>query len=158
MHSLLKSLSLLLFICLLAACKPTADNNKTMATDISGADFAQGLSLTDHNGKPTSLQDFKGKAVVLFFGYTHCPDVCPTTMLDLKHTMKLLGKRADEVQVLFVTLILSVIRKKFWRNLYHRLTHALLVYAVRWLRLMPRLRCLRFLRAKYNPRVKGLTP
>jgi protein SCO1/2 len=80
------------------------DSNKTVATDITGADFAQGLSLTDHNGKPTSLQDFKGKAVVLFFGYTHCPDVCPTTMLDLKHTMKLLGKRADEVQVLFVTL------------------------------------------------------
>ncbi|MFM2434102.1 MAG: hypothetical protein RL063_81 [Pseudomonadota bacterium] len=104
MHSLLKSLGFLVLICVLAACKPAADSNKTVATDISGADFAQGLSLTDHNGKPTSLQDFKGKAVVLFFGYTHCPDVCPTTMLDLKQTMKLLGKRADEVQVLFVTL------------------------------------------------------
>ncbi|MES2181616.1 MAG: SCO family protein, partial [Pseudomonadota bacterium] len=65
---------------------------------------AQGLSLTDHTGKQRTLADFKGKAVVLFFGYTHCPDVCPTTMADLKQTMKMLGNRADELQVLFVTL------------------------------------------------------
>jgi protein SCO1/2 len=75
-----------------------------VATDITGADFGHELSLTDHHGQPRSLAEFKGKAVLLFFGYTHCPDVCPTTMIDLKQTMKLLGPRADEVQVLFVTL------------------------------------------------------
>lgn len=88
----------------LAACNPAAEAAKTVATDITGADFAQGLSLTDHTGKPRTLADFKGKAVILFFGYTHCPDVCPTTMADLKQTMKMLGDRADELQVLFVTL------------------------------------------------------
>jgi protein SCO1/2 len=88
----------------LVACKPATETNQFVATDITGADFAQTLSLTDHTGKPRTLVDFKGKAVALFFGYTHCPDVCPTTIFDLKQTMKLLGPRADELQVLFVTL------------------------------------------------------
>ena len=92
---------MLLFISVLTACKPAIEGNQFVATDITGADFAQTLRLTDHTGKPRALTDFKGKAVVLFFGYTHCPDVCPTTMLDLKQTMKLLGPRADELQVLF---------------------------------------------------------
>jgi protein SCO1/2 len=77
---------------------------KLYGTDITGADFAQKLQLTDHNGKPRTLADFKGKVVALFFGYTHCPDVCPTTMADLAAAMRLLGDRASEVQVLFVTL------------------------------------------------------
>ncbi len=88
----------------LVACKPATETNQFIATDITGADFANTLSLTDHTGKPRTLADFKGKAVALFFGYTHCPDVCPTTMVDLKQAMKLLGPRADELQVLFVTL------------------------------------------------------
>ncbi|MBA3696379.1 MAG: SCO family protein, partial [Methylotenera sp.] len=62
----------------LFGCKPASD--KVVATDITGADFAQTLNLTDHNGKRRTLEEFKGKAVALFFGYTHCPDVCPTTM------------------------------------------------------------------------------
>lgn len=95
---------LALLITLLAACQPSAGGKQLVATDITGADFGHDLSLTDHNGKPRSLGEFKGKAVVLFFGYTHCPDVCPTTMLDLKQAMKLLGPRADELQVLFITL------------------------------------------------------
>ncbi len=95
---------LALLITLLAACQPSAGGKQLVATDITGADFGHDLNLTDHNGKPRSLGEFKGKAVVLFFGYTHCPDVCPTTMLDLKQTMKLLGPRADELQVLFITL------------------------------------------------------
>lgn len=95
-------IALLMF--LLAACKPADQQNQFAATDITGADFAQTLNLTDHTGKPRSLADFKGKVVALFFGYTHCPDVCPTTMADLKQTMKLLGTQADELQVLFVTL------------------------------------------------------
>ena len=93
-----------LLMLLLSACKPAAQQNQFLATDITGADFAQSLNLTDHTGKPRALTDFKGKVVAIFFGYTHCPDVCPTTMADLKQTMKLLGARADELQVLFVTL------------------------------------------------------
>ncbi len=60
--------------------------------------------LTDHNGVPRTLADFRGKVVVLFFGFTHCPDICPTKMADLAQTMRLLGKDADKVQVLFITL------------------------------------------------------
>ena len=93
---------LLMFV--LAACKPADQQSQFAATDISGADFAQALNLTDHTGKPRALSDFKGKAVAIFFGYTHCPDVCPTTMADLKQAMKLLGAQAEELQVLFVTL------------------------------------------------------
>ena len=100
----MRYLWMFLLVGILAACKPATEVTKTVATDITGADFAQALSLTDHTGQPRTLADFKGKAVVLFFGYTHCPDVCPTTMADLKQTMKMLGSRADELQVLFVTL------------------------------------------------------
>ncbi len=101
---LLKAICLVVLLSFLSACKPAAETSNFVATDITGADFGQSFNLTDHTGKPRTLADFKGKAVALFFGYTHCPDVCPTTMLDLKQTMKLLGPRADEVQVLFVTL------------------------------------------------------
>jgi len=104
MQKIFKVISLGVFLGFLAACKPADVANKLVATDITGADFAQSFNLIDHTGKPRTLLDFEGKAVALFFGYTHCPDVCPTTMIDLKQTMKLLGSRADEVQVLFVTL------------------------------------------------------
>lgn len=93
----------LLILFTLAACKPSV-NQSFNATDVSGADFAATLNLTDHTGKPRSLTDFQGKVIVLFFGYTHCPDVCPTTMADLKNAMKMLGTEAEQVQVLFVTL------------------------------------------------------
>lgn len=85
----------------LAACGEPAHFN---ATDITGADWGKDFALIDHNGKPRRLADFKGKAVVLFFGYTQCPDVCPTNMVAMKETMKLLGPDAARVQVLFVTL------------------------------------------------------
>lgn len=101
---LLKLVSLAVLLSFLAACKPEGSPIKLVATDITGADFGQTFNLTDHTGKPRTMADFSGKAVALFFGYTHCPDVCPTTMTDLKQVMKLLGTRADEVQVLFVTL------------------------------------------------------
>jgi protein SCO1/2 len=74
------------------------------ATDITGADFAKDFRLTDHNGRPRTLADFKGKVVVVFFGYTHCPDVCPTTMADLASAIRQLGDRGKDVQVLFVTV------------------------------------------------------
>ncbi|MEQ1766716.1 MAG: SCO family protein [Methylotenera sp.] len=104
MQHLLKTFFAILFICFLSACKPAAEGGKFVATDITGADFGQSFNLTDHTGKPRTMADFKGKVVTLFFGYTHCPDVCPTTMHDLKLTMNLLGDKADQVQVLFVTL------------------------------------------------------
>ncbi len=73
-------------------------------TDVTGLDYAKGFSLTDHNGKPRTLADYKGKVVVVFFGYTQCPDVCPTTMAEMASVMQKLGPQADQVQVLFITL------------------------------------------------------
>jgi protein SCO1/2 len=73
-------------------------------TDITGLDYARGFTLTDHTGKTRTLADFKGKAVVVFFGFTQCPDVCPTTMSEMASVMKELGPSADKVQVLFITV------------------------------------------------------
>ncbi|WP_242489831.1 SCO family protein [Noviherbaspirillum cavernae] len=73
-------------------------------TDVTGLEYAKDFTLTDHNGKQRTLADFKGKAVVVFFGYTHCPDVCPTTMAEMSAVMKDLGSQADKVQVLFITV------------------------------------------------------
>lgn len=75
-----------------------------VSTDVTGVEFGRDFKLTDHTGKPRTLVDFKGKVVVLFFGYTHCPDVCPATMGELAAAMKKLGKDAERVQVLFVTV------------------------------------------------------
>ena len=72
--------------------------------DITGADYARDLRLTDHNGQVRSLQDFKGKAVIVFFGYTQCPDVCPTSMAELAEVKKLLGTDGDKLQGIFVTV------------------------------------------------------
>jgi len=94
--------SLILLAVLLAACNPEAP--KFRSTDITGADFGRELALTAHDGKPRTLADFRGKLVVLFFGYTHCPDVCPTTLADIAGVMKQLGPDAARVQVLFVTV------------------------------------------------------
>lgn len=86
---------------LLAGC----DASPTFrSTDITGADYGKTLELTDHNGRPRRLEDFRGKAVVVSFGFTHCPDVCPTTLADLSAAVKALGPDADRVQVLFVTV------------------------------------------------------
>lgn len=96
-------LALILLTALLVACQQ-GSSASFIGTDLTGTQFGKPLSLTDHTGKLRSMNDFKGKVVVLFFGYTHCPDVCPTTMSDLKQTMKLLGDKANDVQVLFVTV------------------------------------------------------
>jgi protein SCO1/2 len=87
---------------LLAACSP--DGPKFKASDVTGASFGHDFALTDPSGKTRTLADFRGKAVVVFFGYTQCPDVCPTTMSTLAETMKLLGADADRVQVVFITI------------------------------------------------------
>jgi len=94
--------SLPLLVLLLAACSPEAPTFRS--TDITGADFGKALALTGHDGKPRSLADFRGKLVVLSFGFTHCPDICPTTLADLAAAMKKLGPDAARVQVLFVTV------------------------------------------------------
>ena len=88
----------------LTACKPAPDAPVFHATDITGAEFARDFKLTDHNGQPRTLASFKGKIVAIFFGYTHCPDVCPTTLSDFAAALKQLGPLADQVQVLFVTV------------------------------------------------------
>ena len=86
----------------LAACSP--DKPKFNGIDVTGADYAKGFTLTDHNGQSRSLSDFKGKVVVLFFGYTQCPDVCPTSMTELAEVKRLLGADADKLQGVFVTV------------------------------------------------------
>ena len=88
----------------LMGCEPRATPPTFNATDITGASFARDFRLTDHNGQTRTLADFRGKIVALFFGYTHCPDVCPTTMADLATVIKLLGPDGNKVQVLFVTV------------------------------------------------------
>jgi len=87
----------------LAGCNRSSSSLDLKATDVTGADFGHDLQLTDFNGQAHRLADFRGKVVVVFFGYTHCPDVCPTTMAELAFAMKKLGPEADKVQVLFVT-------------------------------------------------------
>jgi protein SCO1 len=72
--------------------------------DITGADYAQKFALTDHNGQPRSVADFKGKVVVVFFGYAQCPDVCPTTMAEMAEVKKQLGKDGDKLQAIFITV------------------------------------------------------
>ena len=86
----------------LAACD--SGPPKFKSTDLTGADFGKSLALTAHDGKPRTLADFSGKVVVLNFGFTKCPDVCPTTLAELAQAVGKLGHDAGRVQVLFVTL------------------------------------------------------
>ena len=72
--------------------------------DITGADYAKELNLPDQNGQVRKLKDFSGKLVVVFFGYTQCPDVCPTTMQELAEVKRLLGPDGDKLQAVFVTV------------------------------------------------------
>ena len=88
------------FAAIAAACTKA----KFEYTDITGVEIGGDFQLTDHNGHPRSLSDFRGKVVAVFFGFTHCPDVCPTTLAELAQTVKRLGARGDEVQILFITV------------------------------------------------------
>ena len=86
----------------LAAC---SDNKPSFASiDVTGADYAKDFALKDHNGQPRTVKDFAGKVTVLFFGYTQCPDVCPTSMAELAEVKKLLGKDGDKLQGIFITV------------------------------------------------------
>ncbi len=95
---------LLLGALLLTACGDHGQKSVYQALDVSRQLEHADFSLTDFNGKPRRLSDFKGNVVVLFFGYTHCPEVCPTTLSTLSRVMTMLGKDANRVQVLFVTV------------------------------------------------------
>ena len=86
----------------LAACSKSKPQFASI--DITGADYARDFALTDHNGQPRSLKDFQGKVVVVFFGFTQCPDVCPTSMAELAEIKKMLGTDGARLQGLFVTL------------------------------------------------------
>ncbi len=87
---------------LMNAC---SDSKVSFASvDITGADYAKGFEVEDHNGKVRHLTDFSGKVVLMFFGYTQCPDVCPTTMSEMTEIKKALGKDGERLQVLFVTV------------------------------------------------------
>ena len=91
----------------LAACdklRPGAAAPTFFSTDITGAEFARTLELPDADGKPRTLADWKGKVTVVFFGYTQCPDVCPTTMTDLAAIRKSLGAEGEKLQSVFVTI------------------------------------------------------
>ena len=96
------ALALLLAGSLLAACSP--DKPPFKSIDLTGADYAQGFSLTDHNGKQRTLKDFAGKVVVVFFGFTQCPDVCPTTLSELAQVKQSLGPDGDKLQAIFITV------------------------------------------------------
>ncbi len=85
---------------LLVACADKPFKN----IDITGADYAQGFSLADHNGQQRSLKDFSGRVVVVFFGFTQCPDVCPTAMTELAEIKRSLGNKGDKLQAIFITL------------------------------------------------------
>jgi protein SCO1/2 len=87
---------------LLAACSP--DKPQFKSIDLTGADYANGFSLPDHNGQTRTLKDFAGKIVVVFFGFTQCPDVCPTSMAELAQVKLQLGKDGDRLQGIFITL------------------------------------------------------
>jgi protein SCO1/2 len=102
MRRLATLFSLVFCALMLVACgQPKAQFE---SVDITGAEYAKDFHLTDASGTARSLADYRGKVVMLFFGYTQCPDICPTTMADLKTVMQSLGADADRVQVLFVTL------------------------------------------------------
>ncbi|CAH1197979.1 putative Cytochrome oxidase biogenesis protein Sco1/SenC/PrrC, copper metallochaperone [Candidatus Nitrotoga sp. BS] len=102
----MRTLLLLLITTLLVSCEKSQPLTPFQAIDVSWryAEKPVDFQLTDPNGKIRRLSDFKDKVVVMFFGYTHCPEICPTTLADLAQVMRLLDKDAEKVQVLFVTL------------------------------------------------------
>lgn len=95
---------LAVLILALPGCGEQGEKPVFKLTDVTGASFGKTLELSDHNGQRRTLADFKGKVVALFFGFTHCPDVCPTTLAEMASVMKELGGDAGRVQVLFVTI------------------------------------------------------
>jgi protein SCO1/2 len=88
----------------LAGCERTTPPHRFNSVDLTGAEYARQINLPDFDGKPRTLADFKGKVVAVFFGYTQCPDACPTTMAELAGIEKTLGPDAARLQVVFITV------------------------------------------------------
>ncbi len=98
------ALTAVMLLLAVAACSDAPEAPRFRLTDVTGASFGKALELTDHNGQRRTLADFRGKVVTVFFGFTHCPDVCPTTLGEMAAVMKELGTDAGRLQVLFVTV------------------------------------------------------
>lgn len=92
----------LCLVLLLLGCSP--DKPRFQSIDLTGADYAKGFSLPDAKGQTRSLADFKGKVVMVFFGYTQCPDFCPTTLSEMVQVKQNLGSQGDKMQAIFITL------------------------------------------------------
>ena len=86
----------------LTACSP--DKPAFKGVDITGADYARDFALADQNGQMRTIKDFAGKVVVVFFGYTQCPDVCPTTLQELLEVRRQLGADGEKLQAVFITV------------------------------------------------------
>lgn len=97
-------LAVVVLLLVAAGCAEAPEAPRFKLTDVTGASFGKELALTDHNGQRRTLADFRGRVVTLFFGFTHCPDVCPTTLSEMALVMKELGNDAARLQVLFVTV------------------------------------------------------
>jgi len=108
----MKFLPALALSALLAGCGGAPEAPKFKLTDVTGAGFGKELNLADHNGKPRTLADFRGKVVTVFFGFTHCPDACPTTLAEMAQVAKALGPETYELETL---------RRLTWNNLGYRL-------------------------------------
>ena len=99
---LLKVVFLSLFTLFLNACSP--DKPQFKSIDLTGADYAKDFALPDQNGQVRGVKDFAGKVVVVFFGFTQCPDVCPTSMVELAGIKTSLGVDASKLQVVFISV------------------------------------------------------
>ena len=104
MKNLLAAILCALAAACLVGCGERPQTAKFRLTDVTGANFGKELNLTDHDGKPRTLADFRGKVVTVFFGFTHCPDVCPVTLAEMAQVVRELGPDGSRVQVLFVTV------------------------------------------------------
>ena len=97
-----KAIFISIFMLFLVACSP--DKPQFKSIDLTGADYARDFALPDQNGKTRSIKDFAGKVVVVFFGFTQCPDVCPTSMAELASIKKSLGADGDKLQGVFISV------------------------------------------------------
>jgi protein SCO1/2 len=98
------ALCLVLAALLAGGCGRSDPGPRFQLTDVTGASVGREINLYDHNGQPRTLAEFRGKVVVVFFGFVHCPDVCPATLAELAAVARELGKDAERLQVLFVTV------------------------------------------------------
>ena len=104
MRPLLSLATGLALVATLAGCDWHRPAPTVQSTDITGVEWGRDFHLTDHHGTPRSVADFRGKVVLVFFGYTHCPDMCPTSLAKMAAVVEQLGKRGERVQGIFITV------------------------------------------------------